>query len=197
MKQQYKWWTYINHMNHLKELKLSNNYEYIFIGDSITEYWLTAGNYYWDKIKTFCFNAGVGGDKINNLFYRLNPNNAYNMKLFDHINFNKIILMIGTNNIYTDDSESIVEQYNDLVKYLLTFNKKLIIFAIIPMTNNDLNNKIEYINKKIKLICHDNNIEYHNINDKLTINVYCDKEHLNSDGYKIWFGYLMEHIFID
>lgn len=195
MKPEYKWWTYMNHLCQIEQLKIHNDYEYILLGDSITEYWTTAGNEYWNKIKNFCFNAGVGGDKIKNLYYRLNPNNLIEMKLLDKINFKKIILMIGTNNIYKDTIEDIVDQYKFLIDYLLKYNKEIIVFGIIPILNSNYENKISDVNEEIKKIVQNKNFKYCYFGNYLTENHYCDNEHLNSQGYKIWYEYLSKEVF--
>lgn len=66
----------------------------VFLGDSITEGWETAGKEVWDRFyaKRKAANFGVSGDRTEHVLWRLEHGN------FDGLDPKLIVLLIGTNN---------------------------------------------------------------------------------------------------
>ena len=63
----------------------------VFLGDSITQGWRYSGAPIWDKFYAprHAFNYGVGGDRTENILWRLAN------KEFDGVNPKVVVLMIG------------------------------------------------------------------------------------------------------
>ena len=89
------------------------NTEVVFLGDSITQGWLTTGFSHWQK--TFSqyqpLNLGIGGDEIQHLHWRLLNGEG------DDSHPGAVVLLIGTNNIGNarHDAEVVIELLDALL----------------------------------------------------------------------------------
>ena len=71
-----------------------------------------------------------------------------------------IILLVGTNDLSSDNSsEQVRKSILDLTKNLFHDNRKVTIFGIIPR-NNEWNNKAELVNIHLKDMCKSANIYF-------------------------------------
>ncbi|XWV25341.1 hypothetical protein QJ856_gp0429 [Tupanvirus deep ocean] len=105
-KPQYKARSHDTNVKHLIALdKEAVPYSHLMLGDSMLENFLNehAGLDYYKKLreKVPIFNAGVGGDKIENLLYRLV--NGMLIKNNYLRNVEHVYLLIGTNNLSKND----------------------------------------------------------------------------------------------
>ncbi len=101
----------------------------IFIGDSITAFWLTAGKPIWDAryAPLHALDFGVSGDKTQNVLWRLN-----NMSLQD-LKPKVAVVMIGTNNLDNSPHEIADGVKAVLATTQLTFpGVKIILTSIMP-----------------------------------------------------------------
>ena len=86
-----------------------------------------------------------------------------------------IILLVGTNDLSSDNSsEQVRKSILDLTKNLFHDNRKVTIFGIIPR-NNEWNNKAELVNIHLKDMCKSANIYF--IDNSKNFN---PKKHLNN-----------------
>ena len=198
------------HKKHLT-MAAKGKYDKLFLGDSMFERWLTTGRLLWFSYlnKLNIFNAGVGGDKIENLLWRLTPTDE-SVGILNVIKPSKIILMIGTNNVENDKIEHIIDGYKNLLETIIAFQEKqnnkchIVIYAIFPRKDVSLS-KIKYTNILIESLVKSTSLElfnkalttstltpfvtleYRNINSLFeNKDLYDDNVHLNQAGYQIW-----------
>jgi len=186
---------------HNVKINIIPNQKLIFIGDSITQLleetsiWITLNQRYDNKIT----NLGFGGDQTQNVIWRLE-----NGEFPIGINPEYVVLMIGTNNRH--GSISIAAGIGKIVKII---NKnspstKIILLSLLPRGsgNNDINTiRNNAVNEIIKEYDEYLNIKYLNIgqyyvddNGVLKDELFTDRLHLTSAGYKIWMEKIMEII---
>lgn len=198
---------------HKKHVTMASNGKFstLFLGDSMFERWMSTGRNFWfaDLSKQNIFNAGVGGDKIENLLWRLTPSDG-TQGILDVMKPSRIVLMIGTNNIETDKIENILDGYQNLLNTIIAMQEKqnnkchIVIYALLPRKDVSLS-KVKYVNLLIESLVKSTTIElltkslytetltplvtleYRNMNALFEgKEVYDDNVHLNSAGYQIW-----------
>jgi hypothetical protein len=83
----------------------AGNIDVLFVGDSITDFWLTTGREVWDKnfepLKAA--NFGISGDTTQSALWRMQNGELEGFKA------KAIILMLGTNNINSAPNDQIAE----------------------------------------------------------------------------------------
>jgi len=125
----------------------------LFLGDSITEG--VPGVSYTEIIKKQIenikiVNRGVGGDTVSSLFRRVK-------KMSDLSNYDHIVLFIGVNDVYgklnhtyrvlkilknqkwAKNKNKFIIQYNELINYILTYNKNIIVIPPLLLGEDVLN----------------------------------------------------------
>jgi len=173
-----------------------NRPQTLLIGNSIIHFFggtpaynIIRGKAAWDKylMPLKVQNAGFGWDRIENVLWRV-----YHGELDDFKGKN-IVLMIGTNNISANNSDSeIVEG----LQFLITAIKQrkpdvnLVMVGILPRAK--MEERVESINEKIKEMCLRNHFHYadfgndfltgNKLNSKLFLN---DGLHPNANGYEV------------
>lgn len=180
----------------VKEDILKNNPQNLVIGNSIIHYFggtpayrIGRGEASWEKyLKPLNVqNAGFGWDRIENVLWRV-----YHGE-FDDFKGKNIVLMIGTNNISANNSDSeIVAGLQFLIKAMHDRKPgaKITMVGILPRKN--LEARVLALNRKIKVMAERNRIAYvdfgkdflmgKTINEKLFLN---DGLHQNADGYNV------------
>lgn len=171
----------------------------LFLGDSITDFWLRPGPRFGTNIWAKYYaplNAadfGISGDRTENVIWRIDHGEL------DGLHPKVIVLMIGTNNSRTNSPEQIA----DGVKVIL--NKiqekcpetKILLLGVFPRNRtNDIPAQIEAppkINAIISTFADGTKIRYLNINDKflspdgkVPADIMPDFLHPNEHGYQIW-----------
>ena len=166
----------------------------LFIGDSITQGWEGAGKGVWDKFygKRNAVNLGIGGDRTQHVLWRLDNGNLYN------IHPKLAVLMIGTNNSGTNNSEQIAAGVKAIVEKLRTKlpETKVLVLGIFPRGANkdDAKRKVnEGANEIIKGLADDKLVFYLDIGPNflqddgtLSKEVMPDLLHLNEKSYTTW-----------
>ena len=182
-----------------------------FEGDSITRRWGTSDEQYkhflanWQE-NFFGWNAanfGWGGDKTQNILWRLNNGELDNVKP------KIIVLLAGTNNVGNNSPAGSDDPRNDPrvkdttrgIKAILDVcgrkgpNATIVLMGIFPRNDNMLVMPIiNEINQGIAKLANGKKIRYLNINDKLADNdgrffegmTNKDGLHLDVKGYQVW-----------
>lgn len=180
----------------------------VFYGDSITEL--------YDLEKHFgklpAINSGTSGYQTKDL-----------IKLVDErvIRYNptKVVILIGTNDIAFSDitDQELVDNIKLIINkiYKKRPKTKIYVESLYPVNRNEDNNivkikmvnirensRIININKLIKKMCSDNNIDYINLYDSLTddngdlcLDYTFDGLHLNEAGYDVITEIIKKHIY--
>ncbi|KAJ3148184.1 hypothetical protein HDU86_007532 [Geranomyces michiganensis] len=86
--------THETHIQQLSTPTAPTRFTTLLLGDSMLERFLTTGNKTRIAENTHVFNAGCGGDKVENVLYRLEHGLLDNLHAVD-----KVILHAGTNNL--------------------------------------------------------------------------------------------------
>ncbi|HUB67604.1 MAG TPA: GDSL-type esterase/lipase family protein [Candidatus Methylacidiphilales bacterium] len=127
----------------------------VFIGDSITERWLTVGKTTWDQFYAphHALNLGVRGDTTENVLWRLT-----NMDL-QSLNPKVAVILIGTNN-YANEPKEIaagVEGVISLTQNVLP-GTKIILVSILP--NRRANGKMVQADAILKTLADNSTVYY-------------------------------------
>ena len=173
------------------------NYEFVFLGDSIT--------YRYDLQKYYSnypvVNSGINGNRtvdilenLDNRVYKYNPD--------------KIIILIGVNDLaHNQPTEYVFSNIKKITKDIKNKFPKSTIYiqSIYPVNStwkeyasedspslDEMISRIKEVNKKIEVYCKNNNFEYIDVysslidNDGVLKNSYTvDGIHLSDEGYRI------------
>ena len=168
----------------------------IFIGDSITANWLSVGKAIWEKSYALrhALNFGLGGDKTQNVLWRLNNMQIQGLKP------KVAVILIGTNNV-----ENSPHEIADGIKAVVANTQatfpgvKIILVSILP--NERARDKMMQVNSLIKGYADDATVYYLNLvplmppitttapDGEMDTNWKgLSKDHLHPDasGYQIW-----------
>jgi lysophospholipase L1-like esterase len=168
----------------------------IFIGDSITEGWLGAGKALWEKdyAPRHALNFGIGGDKTQNVLWRLGNMDIQNLKP------KVAVVLIGTNNVangpheIADGIKAVLANTQDVFSGV-----KIILVSIMP--NARANDKMMQVDSLIRGYADNSSIYYLDLvplmpvtttmtPDGKTEAVYkglgSDQLHPDASGYRIW-----------
>jgi lysophospholipase L1-like esterase len=168
----------------------------LFLGDSITQGWETAGKEVWDEYYApgGAYNLGFSGDRTENVLWRLQHGQA------DGLDPDLVILMIGTNNTgHRQDSPGCtamgVRMILDELRERLP-ESDILLLAIFPREaspNGSLRQLNEEINQRISGFADNRRIYFEDINhvfldDRgiLTEGVMPDMLHPEEYGYRLW-----------
>ena len=158
----------------------------IMIGDSITP----------GIIYPRFVNYGIGSDTTYGVLNRLEKYKSLQ-------DAEKIILMIGINDLKRRSDNEILKNYQQIIDQLP--NDKLVVFSIIPVNeevvskNPLMNNiRIKKLNIELANLCNKNSVQFIDISEYFSNeDGYLDSKyhmgdgiHLNEAGYKIWIKYL-------
>jgi lysophospholipase L1-like esterase len=182
----------------IKEEASKKGENYVFLGDSITD-WYPISEFFSDD--TPIINSGFAGDKTKDLLndmdetvYRYNPT--------------KVFIQIGTNDLNCDDSNGDIA-YDNIAKMIDNIKKnrpyaKIYLESIYPVNQSDnekivksttgkrRNEDIIKLNEKLKKFCEENNVEYVDVysaladeDGNLKIEYTVDGLHLSTEGYSV------------
>jgi len=191
----------------LLEKASSGGISIYFEGDSITRRWGTSDEQYKDFLANwrqnfFGWNAanfGWGGDKIQNILWRLNNGEL------DNVNPKVIVVLAGTNNVGNTSPQSAgdprVADITAGIKAILDIcnrkapNATIVLMGITPRNDNvAVVSIIDQINENISKFADGKKIRYLNINRQLADKTgklfegmfNRDKLHLDVEGYQVW-----------
>jgi|SRR5690554_6443708 len=175
------------------EMKKKNRIELVFLGDSLTRRWEDHEDL-WNRYfaKYHPANFGVGGDRIENVKWRI-----LHQEL-DGLGPRALILLIGTNNLIINTEDEIVSGIKELVEIIRIKlpNTKLLLLGLSPRNPDgqgiDYNIKIVNINHKLESFCADNQVHFAELSEALLRadgrvddSIMPDGLHLNEDGYRL------------
>jgi len=188
------WWM-PRHLQKLNE-KGRESAEILFLGDSITHGWETAGlnaaeNHFSDyKI----YNLGFSGDRTENVLWRLKQGEA------DRIGPKLAVLLIGTNNTghRKDEPECTAGGVKGIVDELSHRlpSTEILLLAIFPrgeLPDDELRMLNEKANQQIKGLGSRENVTFADLNEiylkddgRLNLDLMPDGLHPNEQGYEVW-----------
>lgn len=166
----------------------------VFVGDSLTELWR------WDETwKAFAkynaANLGIGGDKTQNLLWRLDHGEV------GKLDPEAVVLLIGTNNFghLNHSAEEVFEGTQLIVEKLLKVfpRAKLLIMGVFPCqpeADHPFRERIKRTNAMTASLSNGDRIHFLDIGERLlepdgsiSPEVMEDYLHLTPKGYRIWF----------
>ncbi len=182
----YEWLA--RHRSIVEQVKKGDKRSIIF-GNSIVHYWGGAhrtenGRQVWaDRMQSFV-NAGCGWDRIENLLWRV-----YHGEL-DGVEIDRIILMIGTNNLDRDSDEDIVEGIRFLLSAIRERQPKAEIKLVGLLPRRDKEQRVKLLNKQLRSMAAREGCDYVDAgkslllkNGKVDESLFYDGLHPNNDGY--------------
>lgn len=170
----------------------------LFLGDSITQDWLTEGAAFWRDSFADALNLGVAGDRTEHVLYRLEAKSEGGMGELDdpHLDPKVIVLMIGTNNLFSQRPDQIIAGINAVVARLrmLRPHARLVLCSILPVSKAELNETVVVpINRVIKGLREDPAVEWLDLYPKFVDEngvqrggLFRDGVHPTEAGYRIW-----------
>lgn len=171
------------------------NIDLVFVGDSITHYWETAGKKAWERnyAKYNALDLGFSGDRTEHVLWRLQHGEV------DGIHPKVAVLMIGTNNSGGQrppkSTAAAIKRIIDELQQRLPGTKILVlgIFPRADMPDTPVNRINDDINTILPGFADNRNIFFLNINrallsadGTLSKDVMPDLLHPNEKGYEIW-----------
>ena len=187
------WWP-ARHAAKVAETKAGGG-EIIFLGDSITQGWETAGKAAWEKhfAPRKTANYGFGGDSTQHVLWRVRNGE------FDGASPKAIVLLIGTNNARHGDftPEQIAAGIRALLDALAEKcpRAKVLLLGILPRGPDDADpwrRKCEAVNALLPALADGQRVHHLNVNAKLLAadgtlpkEIAPDLLHLSPKGYSI------------
>ena len=195
MKSDEKNWWQERHESKAIEAK-KNKWDIIFLGDSITHSWETAGKKTWNKYyqKRRALNLGFSGDRTEHVLWRLDNGE------FEEVQPKVVVLMIGTNNTghRKDPPKAIAAGVEKIIERINTKSPttEILLLAIFPRSekaadpqrkNNDRTNTLlEKLTKKDGVTYLDINERFLLPDGTLSKEIMPDLLHPKQKGYAIW-----------
>ena len=193
LEQKWKKRTHDTHLTHL-DLYRNKSYQTALLGDSMFERWKTTGIKMWEEMKDKVANLGVGGDGIEHLLYRIEGNDQVE-SILDVIQLERIILMIGTNNVEKKSVQELMDGLKNVIGIILKKKPsiKLVVCALFERIDVPAE-KVQEYNKLIENHVNElanQNVSFKNFGDSVNHSLhqsqfYDDKVHLNLQGYEKW-----------
>lgn len=186
------WWQKRFQAN--QERIAEGNVDLVFLGDSITHGWESAGKEVWEEYYADrnAVNMGFSGDQTQHVLWRIKNLN------WGSVNPKLAVIMIGTNNAQQHTGKQIAKGIEAIVDDLrVRFpNMKILLLAIFPRADVS-QDRIDRINLANKLISEfpktknnvyflDINAEFLDENGTLPQEIMPDLLHPNTKGYEIW-----------
>jgi beta-glucosidase len=181
------------HEKFVQEAK-KDDIDLLFLGDSITEGWLTRGKSVWQKRyvdKYKVANFGIGGDRTQHVLWRIENGEL------EGIHPKVVVLMIGTNNAASNPPAQIADGVKKIVHDIRDkTGAKVLLLGVFPRgaNNDDPKRKVDAeVNQIIKKLDDGTNVRYLEIWDQflepdgtLTREMMPDLLHPHEKGYTIW-----------
>jgi beta-glucosidase len=185
------------------------NIKVVFVGNSITHGWLTAGESLWNKYfakdtcSYYAANIAVPGDRTENILYRLIPtSDGGEYGHLDNVLIDPevIVLMIGTNNYFVHTAEQTIGGISAVIDTLQSLrpNAHIILCSVLPNSISSYNAKIMLINTGAKQLADsDEKITWLDLYSKFInqdgmqiADLFKDGVHPNFYGYQQWYNAL-------
>ncbi|MBP7951131.1 MAG: exo-alpha-sialidase [Verrucomicrobiales bacterium] len=192
-KGKFGWWMQ-RHEQKLAEAKAGA--EIVFLGDSITQGWETAGKDIWARQQASrrTLNLGFGGDSTQHALWRLDNGE------FDGLHPKVCVLLIGTNNVRHSDStpQQIAEGIGAIIGRIAkkSPDTKIILHAIFPRgadASDPWRQRAQQINALLPALADGQRVHFLDIGSAFTgpggivsKEVMPDLLHLSAKGYDLW-----------
>jgi beta-glucosidase len=188
------WWM-ARHNQVVQDFAKKKNYDFIFIGDSITHEWETNSGSAWSEMtaKYSVKNLGFGGDSTQHVIWRLK-----NGEFPEGLRPKYVIIMIGANNA-GNSPNSTAAGIGEIVQIVHKTSPaaRIILMSILPRGTNFqefLRRNCESVNKILATWDGYSHITYFDlarffVNDDKTIQTHLfreDRLHLSVAGYGVW-----------
>jgi len=167
----------------------------VMIANSIIHFWgglprtkLVREEETWEELFTpmGVRNYAYGWDRIENVLWRV-----YHGEL-DGFDADKIVVMIGTNNLHLNNDEEIIEGLDLLLEAIKNRQKEAEIILMGVLPRRDYEQRIKSLNLKIAQLAGRLSIKYGDIgsaflsaNNKIQESLFSDGAHPNQEGYKL------------
>ncbi len=165
--------------NYLRESKDLGAVKLLFVGDSITDFWLfddnpwVSGQKYgrkiWDESfakpdsENFAFNIGISGDRLEHVLYRILPKEQGGLGQLDSPQLKPefMIVMLGINNSWAVEYPVADSIYEGVLANLRALharkpNSRIVLQSLLP-TNDAVKNKeiVLVVNQRLKALASD------------------------------------------
>ena len=178
---------YLNKFNPPKNIIISNSIIHFWGG--LPDFKTKVESESWDNFFTplGLRNYAYGWDRIENVLWRI-----YHDEL-DGFDAEKIIILIGTNNIPLNSNQEIIEGLRLVSKGVKTRQPKAKIYLMGILPKRNYEKRIEKLNKKISSLANELSINYSNIGNvflkldgsqQINEKLFSDGLHPNNNGYK-------------
>ncbi len=175
--------------------------EWLFVGDSITENWLEAGEETWRlHFAARAINVGVAGDRTENILWRLQ--NGHLPEKCGKIGW--IVMLAGTNNLTDGDSPADVARgIGSIVNLLLERcpSARILLMGVFPRSGSRLMAAIREINERISVLHDGRRIHYLDISasflasdGRVNPRLMPDGLHLSVEGYRLWARHILPYL---
>jgi lysophospholipase L1-like esterase len=168
----------------------------VFIGDSITQGWLEEGRVFWDQSFRHALNLGVAGDRTEHVLYRLiRKADGGKIGHLDDLRLRprRIVLMIGTNNLFQHDPDQIVQGIKAVRDRLVALEPQaqIILCSVLPTADEERNRKLVIpVNAAIRKLegvhwfdLYSQMVDAQGLQRK---ELFKDNAHLSTQGYRVW-----------
>jgi beta-glucosidase len=171
----------------------------LFLGDSITQGWKGAGKDVWARhyAPRKAANFGIGGDRTQHVLWRLDNGEV------DPIKPKVVVLMIGTNNLGSNNDDQIVDGITTVVSKIRSKlpESKVLLLGVFPrgarrdpaQTSAEQEPRIAKINERIAKLDDGKTVKYLDIGagfldseGRVSREIMPDFLHLSRKGYQIW-----------
>ena len=178
---------YLNKFNPPKNIIISNSIIHFWGG--LPDFKTKVESESWDNFFTplGLRNYAYGWDRIENVLWRI-----YHDEL-DGFDAEKIIILIGTNNIPLNSNQEIIEGLRLVSKGVKARQPKAKIYLMGILPKRNYEKRIEKLNKKISSLANELSINYSNIGNvflkldgsqQINEKLFSDGLHPNNNGYK-------------
>ncbi len=167
----------------------------MFLGDSLTMLWDKEGKAVWDTrfAPLKAANYGIGGDSTRQVIWRLENGEL------DNLNPKLVVLMIGTNNIYSDHNSGTDAEITEGVAKIVGLIQakapaaKVLLLGVLPRQNAFFTNRTAALNKELSAYASKNKIQFIDASAKF-LNAdgaiapalfKPDQVHLSAEGYTV------------
>lgn len=169
------------------------NVNVYFLGDSITAGWAKEGREVWaaNFEKLGAANFGIGGDTTRQVLWRIEHGEM------DGVNPKLVVLMIGVNNIFTNNgtNEEIVKGVEEVIKQIQVKAPaaKVLLLSILPLKLEPFDKRVREVNPLLAKLA-GGQVTFSDLTDKFRgpdgkslADLYvADGTHLAAKGYETW-----------
>lgn len=167
---------------------------WLFVGDSITENWLEAGEREWRRhFMHTSINVGVAGDRTQNILWRLQNGH---LPAENCPSLQWAVVLAGTNNLSDGDGPAdIARGVGGIVNHILVHcpNARVLLMGVLPRAGARMQAAIREINVRLAQLEDRRRIFYLDIGHRFLkpdgtpdLRLMPDGLHLSAEGYRIW-----------